>query len=361
MHSSENLWIGQERSTLMERTRFKRSLLGALALPGVSQPFRFFLKRHATIFMLHRFEDPEHGVSGFPTAALRQALAWLRRHHYPLLSLDEVFSRLEENDLPRAAVAFTIDDGYLDQATVGAPVFAEFDCPVTTFLTSGFLDAQLWFWWDHIEYVFRHTRLRHVKMEVGGQPLDYAWENDDTRMGHQKDLTERCKRIPDAEKHAAIERLAIAAEVTIPESPPGEYAPMTWEDARRCEGKGMTFGPHTVTHPILSQTPDEQSAYELKESWKRLTAEVRQPVPVFCYPNGGRTDFGPREVNCLRTLGIRGAVVGEPGYASVHRLAAKPERAFSVERFVMPDKLPITIQYAAGVERLKELIRNGRS
>lgn len=36
-------------------------------------------------------------------------------------------------------------------------MFAEFDCPFTTFLTTGFLDRTLWFWWDRIEYVFCHA------------------------------------------------------------------------------------------------------------------------------------------------------------------------------------------------------------
>ena len=33
------------------------------------------------------------------------------------------------------AVVFTMDDGYFDQATVGGAIFAEFDCPVTTFVS----------------------------------------------------------------------------------------------------------------------------------------------------------------------------------------------------------------------------------
>ena len=62
------------------------------------------------------------------------------------------------------AVAFTIDDGYVEQATVAAPVFAEFDCPVTTFVTSGFLDRALWFWWDQIEYVFAPDNPLYAKL-----------------------------------------------------------------------------------------------------------------------------------------------------------------------------------------------------
>lgn len=56
---------------------------------------------------------------------------------------------------------------------------------------------------------------------------------------------------------------------------------MTWEQARGCEQMGMTFGPHTVTHPILSRTTDAQANDEITESWKRVREELNSPVSVF--------------------------------------------------------------------------------
>ena len=59
---------------------------------------------------------------------------------------------------------------------------------------------------------------------------------------------------------------------------------MTWDEARAAERNGMSFGPHTVTHPVLSQTTDDCLVQELGGSWQRLKDELANPVPVFCFP-----------------------------------------------------------------------------
>ena len=51
------------------------------------------------------------------------------------------------------AIAFTVDDGYQDVAQVAAEIFLEYDCPLSIFLTTGFIDGHLWHWWDQIEFI----------------------------------------------------------------------------------------------------------------------------------------------------------------------------------------------------------------
>ena len=337
----------------------KRLALQALTFPGATLPLRPLLRGRATIFMLHRFNDPAHGVRAHAPEDLRRALAWLRREHIPLVPLRDIFG-VEAERLPAGATAFTIDDGYLEQATVAAPVFTEFDCPVTTFLTSGFVDRTLWFWWDRIEYIFEHTSLQTIDITIGTAAFSYRWQQEGERTAAQRDVTERCKRIPDADKHSAIARLAAAAEVTLPDAAPDRYAPMTWDQARTCERQTtMRFGPHTVTHPILSQTPDVQSRAELIDAWRRLREELREPVPVFCYPNGGPEDFGPREIRTMTEIGLMGAVVGTPGYAVPRLDGSTPDGRFHVRRFSMPADVPHVVHCAGGVERLVELVTGG--
>jgi len=319
-------------------------------------PLRPLMRGHATVFMLHRFRDDSRGIRGYPPELLRTVLARLRREGSRFISLADLVDGLAQGEIPDRAVAFTIDDGYLDQATVGAPVFAEFECPVTTFLTSGFLDRKLWFWWDRIEYIFHHTTRRSLAASLAGEQRSWEWEAAPGRDRAQEDFTHRCKRVPDAEKHEAIAELARSAEVELPVEAPAEYAPMSWDQARSCERGGMRFGPHTVTHPILSRTPDPQAEQELAESWRRLADEVAYPVPVYCYPNGGREDFGTREIMILRRVGLRGAVVGDPGYATPADFHSGPEAPYRIRRFALPESLPHVIQCTAGIERLKALL-----
>src|SRR2546425_159452 len=105
-----------------------------------------------SIITLHRFADPDLQVPGHDPASLRNHLAYLRRHRYRMLSLSDVLELLNDPDggSTTAAVAFTVDDGYGDFARIGAPIFAEYDCPVTLFVPTGFVDGQLWLWWDRV-------------------------------------------------------------------------------------------------------------------------------------------------------------------------------------------------------------------
>ncbi len=336
----------------------KQLLLNLLLLPGFPASLKYVQRNCATVFMLHRFRDTERGIVGCDVSHLRRALAYLVKNNYEFVTLIDLFDRLAgKGPQPRGAVAFTIDDGYIDQATIAAPVFAEFGCPVTTFVSTGFLDGKLWFWWDQIEHVFEHAACRSVRVRAGDTVLEYRWENESQRIRAQAELTAKCKHVSDAEKLAAIARLAQEAGVEIPESPPPRCAPMSWEQLRKCEEMGMTFGPHTVTHPVLSRTTRDATDYEITESWARLRAEARSPVPIFCYPNGGWEDFGGREIAVLRRLGFVGAVVGEPGYADAMAFRHGQDDRFKVQRFSFPDELPHMIQYVSGVERFKQMLR----
>lgn len=336
----------------------RRALLTSLATPAATAPLRRLMRGRATIFMLHRFRDDARGVAGHDPAELRRMLARLRRDRYELLPLGALVARLRgEGPPPARAVAFTIDDGYLDHATVAAPLFAEFDCPVTTFVTTGFLDGRLWMWWDRVSYCFTRAGAPSLAVALGGEELVYPTSSVAARAIAAADFTERCKEVPNAEREAAIDRLAAAAEVELPASPPIGCEPMSWAQLRACEARGMSFGPHTVTHPVLSRTSDAQSREEIAESWRRLREESRAPVPVFCYPNGRSCDFGEREVETLRSLGLTGAVVGETGYATAAVVSADERAAYRIPRFAYPDDLPYTLQYASGLERVKQSLR----
>jgi hypothetical protein len=119
----------------------------------------------------------------------------------------------------------------------------------------------------------------------------------------------------------------------------------------------MTFGPHTLTHPVLSTTSDEQSEREITESWRRLSGEVSRPVPVFCYPAGRLGDFGDREIATIRRMGLLGAVSAQPGNVRLRRLGDSADGWYAVPRRGYQGTLPDVLQCVAGVEDLKMSIR----
>ena len=98
------------------------------------------------------------------------------------MSLRELLRRLREGEPFRHAVVFTIDDGYFDSARVAVPTFAKFDCPLTIFVVSGFLDRKLWFWWDRIQFMFQNTRRSELVVPCAGERIRYTLDSSMTRV-----------------------------------------------------------------------------------------------------------------------------------------------------------------------------------
>lgn len=327
----------------------KRLVLKPLLLPGVARTLSAVTGAEACIFMLHRFSAPEGGVHGHDPEALRRNLAHLRKRRYELISVKEVFRRLGDREPLKRAVAFTIDDGYFDHARIAAPIFAEFECPVTAFVATGFLDGKIWFWWDQLTHIFESTKRKQLTARVGDQTVEYKLGSAADRAEQCWNLNVLCQNATEANRQTCVEELSREADVELPATPPARFAPMSWDEARKLEKRGMSFGPHTVTHPVLTGTPDAQAEFEIAESWKRVSEEVTEPVPVFCYPNGRLRDFGDRDVAVIRRLGLNGAVVGQVG-------AVKPD-LFRVPRFGYRDSLTDVLQCLSGLEQAKAKLR----
>jgi len=335
----------------------KHTLLRLLTIPGAALTLSSITKTRATIFMLHRFSVPDLGITGHDPAALRRNLAWLRKAGYHLTSLADLIGRMRNDEPVQRSVAFTIDDGYFDHAEIAAPIFAEFDCPVTCFVTTGFLDQNVWFWWDRLMHTFEQTKRRELKARIGGQEVQYRWDSYDARRKAWWDLNLRCQDASETDRLQCVEEFSREAEVELPAAAPPRFAPMSWNTARRLESQGVMFGPHTVTHPVLGTTSPAQAEWEIAESWKRLSAEVTKPVPLFCYPNGRSHDVGDREIHAIRRLGLWGGLMAHPGELSPEQFHRSQESRYRIPRFAYTDDLSQLLQCLSGVEQLKSRLR----
>jgi peptidoglycan/xylan/chitin deacetylase (PgdA/CDA1 family) len=340
----------------------KRSVAGVLASDAVSSIFRPLARGVASIFMLHRFADPDRGNAGHDARALRTHLEYLRRRRYELVSLTDLVERLRTSDSRLyKTVAFSIDDGYADYASVGAPVFAEFDCPTTVFIVTGVTDRRSWYWWDHLRVSIETSTKRSFAIDIGANPSRFEWSDAAGAARVARRIIDALKLVPDAERRRVLDTIPSMLDVEPPTTPPARYESMTWDQIREC-GRGLTtFGAHTVSHPILARTNDALARFEIEESWRRLREQTEAAIGVFCYPNGGPGDATSREATILRDAGITAAVTSSPGYASATRWKAATSGPYFVPRFPYDGQLHELAQVVSGVERLKLAIRRPRS
>ena len=340
----------------------RRLLLQLIGANAVAPAVRTLGRGLLSIFTLHRFTDPQFEVEGTDPATLRDHLAYLRRHQYRLLSLTDALTLLEHGDAgsKTPAVVFTVDDGYADFARIAAPIFAEFDCPVTLFLTTGFLDGLLWLWWDRVAHLFRQTRQTSALLQVGHEVLSYRWSTPSERFGAQQDVLERLQMVAVPERELLIASLSHQLDVELPARPPTAFAPISWDDVRRTGRLGATFGPHTVTHPILALTSDASCNWEIQESYRRVRQETDACAPVFCYPNGQPHTLRPSVLQAAQRAGVRAALTTVPGYVELHRVPPQESIArFALPRFPYPGDRGHLANIVTGMARLRTAVRRG--
>src|SRR3954471_8781378 len=99
----------------------KRAFVRALTAPWAAPLLAPLVRGTGTVFMFHRFRDPELGNDGHDPAFVRAMLATLRQSGRELTSVDAIAEDARDGGFGgRSPIAFTVDDGYADFATTGA-------------------------------------------------------------------------------------------------------------------------------------------------------------------------------------------------------------------------------------------------
>lgn len=283
---------------------------------------------------------------------LRRCLQYLKDKGYTFISLQEIMQSLNnQTPLPEKAVCFTMDDGFIDQGQIAAPIFIEFNCPITFFVITGLLDKTLWPWDAQVSWIINNTIKNKVTINFEDELLHMALDNADNRREAREEIRNVIKEMNAELIPELINKLAEAADIQIPESTPCDYESLDWEMARELENKGVQFAPHSMTHRILSKLSKKSTEEEITGSWKTLNRELSNPLKVFCYPTGRPLDFGPREIQILKKEGFLGAVASVHGY--VETQSNNSEQVFRLPRFELPDNMTDFIQYCSWIEHAK--------
>ncbi|HET8709919.1 MAG TPA: polysaccharide deacetylase family protein [Spongiibacteraceae bacterium] len=329
----------------------KNILRHTVTYPRLTDWVTKLLPPSVTIFMLHRLAVPELGVEGIATDHLRNCLDYLQKNNYRFISIEDAVRRALANQLGKEKwVAFSLDDGFEEQVRLGAEIFQEFDCPVTCFLVTDFVDGKLWPWDYKLMHLARTATAQTIHVVIDDASHTIEMGRDDTEAF----LLRFARQIaPESVTHA-VQLIATQAGVDIPEMPPPEMQPTTWHAVREAEKKGMRFGPHSASHFILARTRDATLQDEIKSSSRRIRQECAQPAEVFCYPSGKVDEFDDRAIAAVRAQGLLGAVSAEPGYLEQSTIQQSDNYRFVLPRLPLPDNRAEFTLYVSWAQRVRE-------
>lgn len=317
--------------------------------------FRSLMRDRATIFMLHRKTNPALGISGHTPEFLRQALQSLRRSGAEFVSLRTLVDCWKSGDPGQPNwVVFTIDDGFADQGEFVTEVFVPANCPVTVFLITGFLDGQLWPWDDQLASIFKNAAAQTAQLTLDSHRIDVDLTSSESRTAALRATRAYCKIIENTNLYDVVRDIGAQLRTTVSDSPPPGYAPLTWDAVRHLETLGAEFGPHSVSHRIVSRLPEEEVRREIQTSWRRLQQEARNPVPIFAWPTGRAADFSDRDIMLADQCGLHASVATVADYAYFPPHAGVNYR-HRINRFGLPTDIATVLRYGSWLERGRQL------
>ena len=172
-------------------------------------------------------------------------LVWLRARGYRSVTLRDLTAG---SLIPgERVVIVTFDDGYADNYTVAFPLLERHGFVATIFLVTDYVGTSRIHEWDVQKQTARH----------GGAPF----------------------------------RL------------------LDWSKVREMAGRGIDFGSHTCTHPLLTRISPSQRRDEIVRSRFDLEQRLGREVTSFCYPQG---DLDEDAMRIVEEAGYRCAVVTPP-------------------------------------------------
>lgn len=316
----------------------KQAMLKLMKAAGVFAPFRFANRNRALILTYHRFGAND--ATKTSARDFRQQLDYLASH-YEIVPLSRIADRTADR---RRLAAITIDDGYSDAYEIAFPILRQYDAPATLFAVTGFLDRKIWMWTDKLRYLTSQTRKESLETTIGSRAFRFPLNDAPSRREAADRINSALKSIPEADKNRAIARIAESLRVKISDTPPDDFAPVTWEQAREMDASGLEIGSHTVTHPILTKVDESQLRHELVESRERLESILKRRVDLFCYPNGNYNSAVAIEVE---RAGYRCAVTVE------HGLNDESSNSFALKRVHTEPDLAHFVQSTSGFEQVK--------
>jgi peptidoglycan/xylan/chitin deacetylase (PgdA/CDA1 family) len=236
-------------------------------------------------------DDAHPFFTGTPVAVFRRQMEALRRH-FTVLPLTELAERARLRELPKNGLAVTFDDGYRDNYTNAFPVLRELGLSATIFLTTDALDDNSLLWHDRVFDAFQRTRKAEARASLAT-------------------VLARLRRSSPEERNRRIESLLEELAIE-PGVPPG-WEKLTWQQVREMASHGISFGAHTLDHPILTFVSEEEARRQIRESKKRIEAKLGSPVTMFAYPNGTASDFDRSTQRIVEEEGLALAVTTVSG------------------------------------------------
>lgn len=265
------------------------------------------------IFIYHRVNNyNDIFFDTFPSNIFEKQMRYLSKN-FCVMKIEDILEILKkEKYIPDNLIAITFDDGYEDNYLYAYPILRKYSIPTTIFCTTGFISTKKILWFDKIRMAFKNTNESYLNLKNGpGYPLTTLRE----KLYALYSVMEMVTYLEEEKKISFINWLFNTLKVE--ESKDLSVNMLTWEQIKEMKNNGISFGAHTVSHPILTILPHHRIIEEVFESKKIIEEHIGTRVECFAYPNGKEKDFNNDIKNILQKVGYSCAVTTISGMNNI--------------------------------------------
>ena len=271
----------------------KLMILGGAVMFGLAAVARRATRSQLRILCYHGvwvtpgFEFGNHIFIG--ADQFERRMARLKRSGRPVLPLGEAVERLVHDDLPDAAVAITIDDGWASTLTHMVPVLEAYELPATLYAST---------WYSGHDLPVVNVAADYLRTAAGRRDID---------------LPARIAEIEALPVEARLQALRdFGATLGVAEHwlERRQFSNMSAAEIAEAGRRGLDIQLHTHRHIDVTMRVDELPG-EIADNRAFLSAATGEGrFEHFCYPSGR---FHPRAPELLAASGVRSATTTERG------------------------------------------------
>jgi peptidoglycan/xylan/chitin deacetylase (PgdA/CDA1 family) len=267
-----------------------------------------------------------HGIgeSGNPLGdavskeAFEAQVRYLHRH-YRVVSLGDVWRGLANPGSAQPTVTITFDDGYRNAYTAALPILQKYNVTATIFVAVEAVETDQILWYDKVFLAMAIAASGQFEIEMDSH-FRFTLESAEDRWRAALEMIAWLRTLPDSRRReccALLER-----KVTLPQQKVSGLM-LTWDQIQTMHRAGISFGSHTLAHPVVSRLSADELDRELMESKRTLEEKLGTPVLDFAYPFGKPSDCSRASQEAISRCGYRTAVTTVPG---VNYAGASPYR-----------------------------------
>lgn len=327
--------------------QYKDFVLGVAYRSGLFELGRLMRRQKLTILCYHRFSPTSEGNGAIPAKLFELHLRYLKKR-FTIISFSDLSYMVKGILRVKNPLIITVDDGYRDFAEFAVPLLEKYNVPATLFVTTRFVDGEIWLWPDIVTYAV--TRTLKTKFEAFNSESPFLLRTPEEKKLACTRIQNICKQLAEEDKAEFLLELGDRLDVEIPLYPSDEFQPVSWDDLRNFDTQLVEVGSHTVNHPILSRVSAERAQREIEESKEYIEHRLSREVLAFAYPNGMPGDYRGADKEALREAGYYYAV------SCLFGFNAPDSDVFELKRITVQHKLAHFAQEVSGFVDLRERV-----